>query len=112
MKLNPEEQEVMDHIDKVHAEIRKLGLRSNKARLADHIHGLHAFVIMHALQREDEEQGVEDNAWSWPRWYEPAPTSEDPEVAQILHEKSEGIEPPLTTEKPDRSTEEVTINSE
>lgn len=60
--LNADEQAVMDHILAAMQGIQDLGLRTNHAELAQAVHVLQQFVILHMLQRLAPE--------AWGNWFE------------------------------------------
>ena len=61
MRLNAEEQEIMDHINVVYEDFQRLGLSVNSDEFCGAIHTLQHFVMMHAAHRENPE--------FWNNWY-------------------------------------------
>lgn len=59
--LNTEEREIMGEIISVHKKIVGMGLQANHCELANAIHVLQSFVVMHMLQRTSPEV--------WSSWF-------------------------------------------
>jgi hypothetical protein len=68
VKLNAEEQEVMDHNVAAKTGIQEWGLDCNGSELAHAVHSLQMFVMIHAAHRE--------NPNGWNDWY----TNDEEEV--------------------------------